>query len=205
MSPEGAGPRQPEMPAEHALLGLLAMAEGGASHGYDLARQFAEGQPLGEVLRLEPGMLYPHLKKLGRRGWVEAETEERASRPARRIYRLTGAGRDELARWLGEPVSHTREIRLEFLVKLRFARALAPVALAASVVRQGWLPTEEPSSVSVPAIVGLLQGSHQRWAIPVWPARVAQRVLMSLTPPFDVSDERVPPASRHAAAEPLAA
>jgi hypothetical protein len=88
---------------------------------------------------------------------------------------------------------------------LGVARALAPVALAASVVRQGWLPTEEPSSVSVPALVGLLQGSHQRWAIPVWPARVGQRVLMSLTPPFNVSDERVPPASRHAAAEPLAA
>jgi PadR family transcriptional regulator, regulatory protein AphA len=119
-------PRKPgqEMPAEHALLGLLALADGGASHGYDLARQFGEGQPLGDVLRLEPGMLYHHLKKLERRGWIESATEPQASRPARRIHRLTAAGRDELERWFGEPVSHTREIRLEFLVKLFFVRAL---------------------------------------------------------------------------------
>jgi hypothetical protein len=55
---------------------------------------------------------------------------------------------------------------------LGVARALAPVALAAAVVRQGVQPGEGPSSTPVPAVVGLLQGSHQRWAIPVWPTSV---------------------------------
>jgi DNA-binding PadR family transcriptional regulator len=112
------------MPAEHALLGLLAMADGGASHGYDLARSFADGQPLGDVLRLEPGMLYHHLKKLEKSGWIESATEAQAARPARRTHRLTETGREELERWFAEPVAHTREIRLEFLVKLHFVRAL---------------------------------------------------------------------------------
>lgn len=114
-------------PGEHALLGLLAMAEGRQpAYGYDLARQFGDGQPLGDVLRLEPGMLYHHLKTLERRGWVASATEEQPARPARRTFRLTDDGRAELARWLSEPVAHTREIRLEFLLKLYFAGAIDP-------------------------------------------------------------------------------
>jgi PadR family transcriptional regulator AphA len=131
-----SGERRPEMPAEHALLGLLAMAEGGASHGYDLARSFADGQPLGDVLRLEPGMLYHHLKKLEKAGWIESVTEAQATRPARRTHRLTDAGRDELERWFAEPVAHTREIRLEFLVKLHFVRALRPERLGELISEQ---------------------------------------------------------------------
>ena len=116
-----------EMPAEHAILGLLALNEGPQpGYGYDLARSFGEREPLGEVLRLEPGMLYHHLKKLARAGWVEAAVEPQGARPPRRVYRLTRAGRAELGRWLAEPVRHTREIRLEFLVKLYFARRLDP-------------------------------------------------------------------------------
>lgn len=121
------GRRTAVSPGEHALLGLLAIAEGRqAAYGYDLARQFGEGQPLGEVLRLEPGMLYHHLKTLERQGWVASETEEQPARPARRTFRLTDGGRAELARWLSEPVAHTREIRLEFLLKLYFAGAIDP-------------------------------------------------------------------------------
>ncbi|HET7092361.1 MAG TPA: PadR family transcriptional regulator [Thermomicrobiales bacterium] len=116
-----------EMPAEHAILGLLALHDEQApGYGYDLARSFSDGQPLAEILRLEPGMLYHHLKKLERAGWVEAEVETQSSRPARRTYRLAPQGRAELRRWLGEPVARTREIRLEFLVKLYFARRLDP-------------------------------------------------------------------------------
>lgn len=114
------------MPAEHALLGLMAGTAGGVGHGYDLARRFGAGAPLGNVIRLEPGMVYHHLKKIERFGWVVAEADLAEGRPARRVYALTDAGRRELERWLAEPVSHTREIRLEFLVKLYFAFLLDP-------------------------------------------------------------------------------
>jgi DNA-binding PadR family transcriptional regulator len=122
---------KPEAPAEHAILGLLALTdEDGLGYGYDLARHFGSGQPLGEVLRLETSMLYHHLKKLARAGWVEAAVEAHGARPPRRVYRLTPAGAAELHRWLSEPVEHTREIRLEFLVKLYFARRLDPTLAA---------------------------------------------------------------------------
>jgi hypothetical protein len=47
-------------------------------------------------------------------------------RPSRRVFALSPAGHAELDRWLAEPVAHTREIRLEFLVKLYFALVLDP-------------------------------------------------------------------------------
>ncbi len=124
----------PEMPAEHAILGLLYLDDG-AGHGYDLARHFTEGQPLSDVLRLEPGMLYHHLKKMARAGWVTATVEPQGARPPRQVYRIAGEGRAELMRWLREPVARTRELRLEFLVKLYFARRLDP-ALAARLVAE---------------------------------------------------------------------
>ena len=116
----------PGMPAEHAILGLLALSETGAGHGYDLARQFSPEAPLGNVVRLEPGMVYHHLKKLERLGWVTAVAEAEPTRPARRLFALSPSGRAELGRWLSEPVARTREIRLDFLVKLYLALLLDP-------------------------------------------------------------------------------
>jgi PadR family transcriptional regulator AphA len=119
----GAAP--PEMPAEHALLGLITLT-GGEAHGYELARHFDPAHPLGlgEILRLEQSMLYQHLKKLERQGWLTVSLQPQGTRPPRQMYRLTEAGRAELRRWLAEPVARTREIRLEFLVKLFFALQL---------------------------------------------------------------------------------
>lgn len=117
---------RPPQPAEHAILGLLYFEESGG-HGYDLARYFADDQPLGGVLKLEPGMLYHHLKKLAAVGWVTVDIEPQGTRPPRQVHTLTESGKKELLRWLQEPVQHTREIRLEFLVKLYFARKLDPM------------------------------------------------------------------------------
>lgn len=124
---------QSGMPAEHALLGLLAMREGGTGHGYELARSFGPEAPLGSVIRLEPGMVYHHLKKLERLGWVAVAPDASPQRAARRPFVLSPDGREELRRWLTEPVAHTREIRLEFLVKLYLALALEP-ALAVGLI-----------------------------------------------------------------------
>jgi PadR family transcriptional regulator AphA len=71
-------------------------------------------------------MLYHHLKKLAKTGWVTSTTEPQGNRPPRLVYKITPDGRNELTRWLQEPVARTREIRLEFLVKLYFARRLDP-------------------------------------------------------------------------------
>ena len=124
---EGGDSAVPGMAAEHAILGLLALSESGMGHGYDLARQFSPEAPLGNVVRLEPGMVYHHLKKLERLGWVTSVAETGRGRPTRRLFALSSTGRAELRRWLAEPVARTREIRLDFLVKLYLALLLDPV------------------------------------------------------------------------------
>ncbi len=124
-----------EMPAEHALLGLI-VGGGGEAHGYELARHFESDQPLGEVLRLEQAMLYQHLKKLERRGWLTMSVQPQETRPPRRVYSITPEGRAELRRWLEDPVVRTREIRLEFLVKLFFALRFDPTLADRLVAEQ---------------------------------------------------------------------
>lgn len=121
-------------PAELAIIGLLYLS-GKGSHGYDLARHFASGEPLGEVLRLEPGMLYHHLKRMEASGLVESVVMEQQSRPARQRYTLSSEGKHALFEWLNQPVSRTRDIRIDFLIKLFFARTIEP-DIAKSLVRQ---------------------------------------------------------------------
>jgi DNA-binding PadR family transcriptional regulator len=107
------------LPAAYALLGLLAE---GPAHGYELHRAFAPDGPLADVYRLEINQLYALLKKLAEMGLVEQSGfEPVGSAPPRRYFSITAAGLEEFDKWLCEPVPHTREVRLEFLVKLYFA------------------------------------------------------------------------------------
>lgn len=122
-------------PAEHSLLGLLASTESDGVHGYDLARQYTVGG-LGEIIRLESGMLYHHLKKLDRYGLVTTHVEHQTDRPDRQIHTLSDAGASQLHIWLSEPVRATREIRLDFLLKLFFTRRLAPDNLRGLIQQQ---------------------------------------------------------------------
>ena len=129
--------------AEFALLGLIAVAardaetdgSGGGVHGYDLSRRLQTGS-LAEIIRLEPGMLYHFLKKLDRAGLVVTSVEHQVSRPDRQDHRLTPEGEAALQAWLDAPVRATRDVRLDFLVKLWFARALDPLRAVALVREQ---------------------------------------------------------------------
>lgn len=107
---------------EYTLLGLIGQAEpDGPVHGYDLQRQLANSA-LALVIRIEPGMMYHYLKKLASRGLIAAEVASQQGRPARHLHTLTAEGRKTLDAWVDMPVQSTREMRLEFLLKLWFAR-----------------------------------------------------------------------------------
>lgn len=79
-------PRRPDTsPQTVQVLAALLEAPDEWHYGYDLSRR----------LNLRSGTLYPILVRLAERGcletrWVEPE---RAGRPPRHTYRLTGAGR----------------------------------------------------------------------------------------------------------------
>jgi len=74
---------------------ILKTLTGGPRHGYAIAR-FIE-DTTGDAVLVEEGSLYPALYRMERRGWIDAEwgTSELGRRA--KLYRLTPAGRTQLA------------------------------------------------------------------------------------------------------------
>lgn len=121
------------MPTEYALLGLLL---DGPKHGYELARRFSPEMALGEICHLEMSMLYALLKKQEKAGHIEAELESQGARPPKRVFHLTPLGRAAFMEWVRTPVGRARDIRIDFLVKLYFARQLGVDDVLALIDRQ---------------------------------------------------------------------
>ena len=89
------------MAIKHALLGLLAE---GPKHGYELKTAFDE--TIGERWSLNIGQVYNTLNRLARDGYVVLQEEvEQETRPDKKIYAITEAGREELSRWLAKAES----------------------------------------------------------------------------------------------------
>jgi PadR family transcriptional regulator, regulatory protein PadR len=74
---------------------LLALLEGRARHGYELAK-LIETQS-GSRVQFHVASLYPMLYRLERKKLVEGKWVEKAGERRRRYYRLTPAGRKALA------------------------------------------------------------------------------------------------------------
>jgi PadR family transcriptional regulator AphA len=110
--------RQP-LTTEHILLGYLAERP---MHGYELHQRLEDPATLGTVWRVKQAQLYALLTKLEGDGLVESILESQDPKPPRKIFNLTEAGQATLDHWLRTPVPHGRELRIEFLAKLYFAR-----------------------------------------------------------------------------------
>jgi PadR family transcriptional regulator, regulatory protein PadR len=74
---------------------ILKTLARGPSHGYAIAR-FIE-DTTGEAVAVEEGSLYPALYRMERRGWIEAEWGMSELGRRAKLYRLTDAGREQLA------------------------------------------------------------------------------------------------------------
>jgi PadR family transcriptional regulator len=74
---------------------ILKTLAGGPRHGYAIAR-FIE-DTTGEAVLVEEGSLYPALYRLERRRWLEAEWGMSELGRRAKLYRLTDAGRAQLA------------------------------------------------------------------------------------------------------------
>lgn len=106
-------------PARFALLGLLLDKP---AHGYDLSRRFAPTSALGDVIHLSPSHLYALLARLERNGLIAGEMQDAGNHPQRRVYQLTDSGREAVEGWIDQPVSHPRDMRIDFPLKLLIAR-----------------------------------------------------------------------------------
>jgi len=83
---------------EMLILQTLARAE--QLHGFEIAEAIQRRS--SEILRVEEGSLYPALQRMLIKGWVTAEWGVTAGNRRARYYKLTAAGRKQLAAELSQ-------------------------------------------------------------------------------------------------------
>jgi PadR family transcriptional regulator, regulatory protein AphA len=115
-------PETSRNPAEYPVLGILALGE---AHGYNICRRLSE--EVGSIWRLGKSQVYALLIRLERDGLVVHERLGQENLPAKNIFSLTPMGEEVFKEWVRTPVHHVRDMRLEFLTKLWFARQASPV------------------------------------------------------------------------------
>ena len=97
--------------------GLLALLERGPMYGYQLRAEFEAST--GSTWPLNVGQVYTTLARLERDGLVAASGE--ADGEGRVNYRITDAGRAEVASWFATPVGRESRPRDELAIKLAMA------------------------------------------------------------------------------------
>ena len=88
-------PRDEIPPGTLYMLILKTLARAGQLHGYEIANSIQ--QISDDVLQVEEGSLYPALQRMLIKGWVTAQWGTTAENRRARYYRLTAAGRKQLA------------------------------------------------------------------------------------------------------------
>jgi PadR family transcriptional regulator, regulatory protein PadR len=89
------GERADIPPGTLYMLILKTLSRVGPMHGYGIAQHIQETSE--DVLRVEEGSLYPALQRMLIKGWVVAEWKQSDNNRRARFYRLTPAGRKQLA------------------------------------------------------------------------------------------------------------
>jgi len=79
---------------------ILKTLSWGALHGYAISRSIRT--QTDEALHVEEGALYPALRRLEKREWLEAEWGQTDTGREARFYRLTPAGATQLDRGLSD-------------------------------------------------------------------------------------------------------
>ena len=110
---------------------LLALIANEPSSGYHLKRRIDD--EISPLWTAELSQIYPALERLRRAGYVSGRVVGPARGPASYRYRVTAAGRRELARWIAEP-PRAPSLRDETLARLVIASTIGrrdPAALEA--------------------------------------------------------------------------
>lgn len=116
------------MSVKHALLALL---EQQPMYGYQLRVEFE--QRTGTTWPLNVGQVYTTLTRLERDGLATAEGEDAEGHL---VYRITAAGREEVAAWFTTPVARTQPPRDELAIKLALAVTVPGVDVGTVIQQQ---------------------------------------------------------------------
>jgi transcriptional regulator len=75
---------------------VLRILQRAPQHGHGIGQSIRARS--GELLQVEHGSLYPALHRLRREGWIDSEWGVTENNQRAKFYRLTAAGRKQLAR-----------------------------------------------------------------------------------------------------------
>jgi transcriptional regulator len=87
--------QKPDLPQGTLDLLILKALSLGPMHGYGVGQRIQ--QLAEEMLQIEEGTLYPALYRIEQRGWIESEWGVSENNRRARFYKLTRAGRKQLA------------------------------------------------------------------------------------------------------------
>src|SRR5579859_4036069 len=112
-------------PITYGVLGLLAFW--GPMSGYDLKRLF--DHTLAPMWAAAHSQIYKELRRMKDLDWVAMEREKQETRPDRKIYQITQAGREALAAWQAQP-PEVLQLRDDLLLKMVFGSLASPEIIA---------------------------------------------------------------------------
>ena len=107
------------MSLKHGLLGLLNY---GSMTGYELDKAFKNS--LAFFWQAKTSQIYRELDAMEKSGWLISERIIQTEKPNKRVYSLTGRGKEELAAWLAAPepdISEAMYVKSAFLMRVFFA------------------------------------------------------------------------------------
>ncbi len=99
---------------------VLTVLGESASHGFAIAKELRPDGDLGRVITVHRPLVYRALDRLVAARLAEPHsTEPGDAGPTRIVHRITPSGRQAVDEWLENPVAHVRDLRIEFLAKVR--------------------------------------------------------------------------------------
>ncbi len=125
------------MSLKHALLGFLNYAP---MTGYELKRHFDNS--IHYFWNAKLSQIYPTLDLMKKEGLLTMEVDYQENGPNRKVHHITDAGREELRRWLLEPLDLSPN-RVAFLVQVFFGGNLAKEEILAQLRRNLALHREQ--------------------------------------------------------------
>ena len=88
-------------------------------HGFAIARILGREGSMGRIWRVPKPVIYRALQRLEHLGMVRTAEQQASNQgPVRSLIEATQVGQQAAAAWLARPVSHTRDVRSELLLKL---------------------------------------------------------------------------------------
>ena len=99
---------------------VLALVGESPSHGFAIAKELQPDSDLGRIMTVHRPLVYRALARLQDAGLAaQVTTEPGDAGPNRTVLRASRKGKSALNQWFVTPVDHVRELRIEFLLKLR--------------------------------------------------------------------------------------